>query len=124
MLLALARGGDSRRPAPSGSAAVSSGSALESREDVLRLAATAVDAALLASGDGSSSDPLWTAVKHRQCAKLQETVQQLAAAVVGGGGAATSPEPPARPHDSLRRLTLRHHHRTMSTSWVALAVAR
>ena len=25
---------------------------------------------------------------------------------------------------SLRRLTLRHHHRTMSTSWVALAVAR
>ena len=30
---------------------------------------------------------------------------------------------PARPHDSLRRLTLRHHHRTMSTSWVALAVA-
>ena len=32
--------------------------------------------------------------------------------------------PPARPHDSLRRLTLRHHHRTMSTSWVALAVAR
>ena len=31
---------------------------------------------------------------------------------------------PARPHDSLRRLTLRHHHRTMSTSWVALAVAR
>ena len=29
---------------------------------------------------------------------------------------------PARPHDSLRRLTLRHHHRTMSTSWVALAV--
>ena len=23
-------------------------------------------------------------------------------------------------HDSLRRLTLRHHHRTMSTSWVAL----
>mmetsp|Transcript_14206 Transcript_14206/g.45508 ORF Transcript_14206/g.45508 Transcript_14206/m.45508 type:complete len:790 (+) Transcript_14206:54-2423(+) len=93
MLLALARGGDSRRPAPSGSAAVSSGSALERREDVLRLAATAVDAALLASGDGSSSDPLWTAVKERQCAKLQETVQQLAATVVGGGGAATSPEP-------------------------------
>ena len=25
-------------------------------------------------------------------------------------------------HDSLRRLTLRHHHRTISTSWVALAV--
>ena len=25
---------------------------------------------------------------------------------------------------SLRRLTLRHHRRTMSTSWVALAVAR
>ena len=32
--------------------------------------------------------------------------------------------PPARRDDSLRRLTLRHHHRTMSTSWVALAVAR
>ena len=32
--------------------------------------------------------------------------------------------PPARPHDSLRRLTLRHNHRAMSTSWVALAVAR
>ena len=31
---------------------------------------------------------------------------------------------PARPRDSLRRLTLRHHHRTVSTSWVALAVAR
>ena len=27
-------------------------------------------------------------------------------------------------HASLRRLTLRHHHRAMSTSWVALAVAR
>ena len=31
---------------------------------------------------------------------------------------------PARPHDSFRRLTLRHRHRTTSTSWVAFAVAR
>ena len=32
---------------------------------------------------------------------------------------------PARPHDSLSEgADLRHNHRTMSTSWVALAVAR
>merc|ERR1711938_211349 len=41
-----------------------------------------------------------------------------------GWGNHMSRPPPARRDDSLRRLTLRHHHRTMSTSWVALAVAR